>query len=231
MFDLEQAILDWSRTIGQGESVLPENIQELETHLRESITSLLEKGLSREEAFLVASARMGNRVALNSEFEKVNGMLTWKRRILWMLCGYVGGGALALAISGVSMCVGALFAMLGFGGAPSATAAICFTFVSWTILLRVVYSKATRSDNFAENGYVSFGWLTALVVIGAVGIGLGVVGNMTHAQMVVADEFSESMLWTSLGHRAIGICLAAASIGLIVALRDRTPRPTTLCSR
>ena len=60
MFDLEEAILDWSRTIGQGESVLQEDIQELETHLREGIATLVEKGLSREEAFLNDFARFWN---------------------------------------------------------------------------------------------------------------------------------------------------------------------------
>ena len=46
------------------------------------------RGLSAEEAFLVAANRIGKGSALESEFGKVNGQAIWLDRLFWMLIGY-----------------------------------------------------------------------------------------------------------------------------------------------
>ena len=68
MFDLERAIHDWKHSLQQAESVTEGNIHELEAHLREGIAGCVEKGLSREEGFMVASARLGGHSALSREY-------------------------------------------------------------------------------------------------------------------------------------------------------------------
>ena len=147
MFDLERAIHDWKHALEQAESVSEGNIHELEAHLREGIADFVEKGLSREEAFLVASARLGEHSALDREYGKVNGTHIWRRRILWMLCGYVGGVALTYAISGISTCVGALSAFMGFVGAPAGAATVIAGAASWAIFLFLLYRETGVSIN------------------------------------------------------------------------------------
>src|SRR6185369_11294317 len=44
-------------------------------------------GLSTEEAFLIATRRIGQGAALESEFGKINGRTIWIDRILWLLLG------------------------------------------------------------------------------------------------------------------------------------------------
>ena len=228
MFDLERAIHDWRHALAQAESFSEGNIQELEAHLREGIADYVENGLSREEAFLVASVRLGAHSALNREYGKVNGTHIWRRRVLWMLCGYVGGIALTYAISGFSTCVGTLLAFMGFGGAPAGAAAVIAGTATWTIfLVPTVFSNEAKRWG-PENGYISVGWMAVLVAVMAAGGGIGMVGRIAHAHIVPVEEFGESMLWASIGGFAIHICIAAACIGIILAIRERSPYQSVL---
>jgi hypothetical protein len=57
--------------------------------------------LSEEEAFLVASRRIGGSGALEKEFGKVNGNAVWLERVMWMMIGIQSWSAINTAISGV----------------------------------------------------------------------------------------------------------------------------------
>jgi hypothetical protein len=50
--------------VEQAESVTQEDIDELEAHLREAIAGFVKRGLTDEEAFLVASMRLGEQAVL-----------------------------------------------------------------------------------------------------------------------------------------------------------------------
>ncbi len=56
----------------------------MESHLRDSIDRLCARELSDEEAFLVATRRLGNAQRLEREFGKVNGAAVWFDRCLWV---------------------------------------------------------------------------------------------------------------------------------------------------
>jgi hypothetical protein len=86
-FDLNTAIQRWREHLSQSPQFRPENLEELEIHLRDSIAAWQGKGLSVEEAFLVATRRIGGAPALAPEFAKVNGQEVWMNRLLWMLVG------------------------------------------------------------------------------------------------------------------------------------------------
>ena len=86
-FDLNTAIQRWREHLSQSPQFRPENVEELETHLRDSVASLQGKALSEEEAFLVATRRLGGVPVLEPEFAKVNGQAVWMNRLLWMLVG------------------------------------------------------------------------------------------------------------------------------------------------
>ena len=58
-FDLNRAMATWRQQLGQSPAYREENLEELESHLRDSIATLAGKGLTDEEAFLVATRRVG----------------------------------------------------------------------------------------------------------------------------------------------------------------------------
>jgi hypothetical protein len=71
-FDLNRALQHWLARLGQSPQVKAENLTELESHVRDSVTQLQSKGLSSEESFLVATLRVGSPEKLEPEFAKVN---------------------------------------------------------------------------------------------------------------------------------------------------------------
>lgn len=87
-FDLNVAIKHWRENLAQSPAFRTENLNELESHLRDSVAILQTRGLSEEEAYLIAGRRIGNGPQLQTEFGKVNRTATWADRILWMLIGF-----------------------------------------------------------------------------------------------------------------------------------------------
>ena len=81
MFNLEQAIENWRAQLS---SLPAEDRRELETHLRETIAEWRQKGLSLEEAYLIASRRTGRPQQLTEEFAKANPVRVWRERLFWM---------------------------------------------------------------------------------------------------------------------------------------------------
>jgi hypothetical protein len=71
-FDLNAAILGWRDKLKQSSQFRAENLAELESHLRDAVVRLQGQELSEEEAFLIATRRIGSVEQLASEFEKVN---------------------------------------------------------------------------------------------------------------------------------------------------------------
>jgi hypothetical protein len=86
-FDLNRAIETWRRKLAQSPAFRSENLDELESHLRDSTVVLQTRGLSPEEAFDVAAKRVGGQTTLEKEYAKINGDLIWAQRGLWMLIG------------------------------------------------------------------------------------------------------------------------------------------------
>lgn len=89
-FDLNTEIRRWRQNLSASPQFYAENLEELESHLREGVAALRGQGLSAEEAFLVARRRLGGAPALESEFAKINAHAVWLNRLLWMLLGIQG---------------------------------------------------------------------------------------------------------------------------------------------
>jgi len=69
-FDMNLAIRQWREKLAQSPTLSRESLDELEAHLRDSATELEQRGLSAEEAYMVAARRIGPSGALEIEFEK-----------------------------------------------------------------------------------------------------------------------------------------------------------------
>lgn len=89
MSSLEQRIATWHARLAGNPIYRTEDLDELEGHLRESVSALVQKGLSEEEAFWVAAHRLGEAEALGEEYGKVSTSARWRTRLLWVLGGYL----------------------------------------------------------------------------------------------------------------------------------------------
>ena len=59
MFNLENAIQNWKKSLKQSPAFEEGQIKEMETHLRDEIDDLIEKGVSEEEAFSQVVEKFG----------------------------------------------------------------------------------------------------------------------------------------------------------------------------
>src|SRR6185312_3597451 len=86
-FDLNLAIRLLRENLAQSPALRTENLNELESHLRDSVAALQTRGLATEEAFLIATRRLGQSQQLEPEFSKLNRGNIWLGRAIWMLIG------------------------------------------------------------------------------------------------------------------------------------------------
>lgn len=86
-FDLNTAVREWRDQLAQSPALGRDQLDELEAHLYDAMGDLQTRGLSPEEAFLIAAKRAGTSSALGNEFGKVNRHRIWLDRVFWMLVG------------------------------------------------------------------------------------------------------------------------------------------------
>jgi hypothetical protein len=113
-FDLNRTMQSWRENLAQSPAFRGENLDELESHLRDSVATFETRGLSAEEAFLVATRRIGASSALEPEFGKVNQPTIWLDRFFWMLIGLQVWGFIS-GISGVLVRNALFFGLNGAG--------------------------------------------------------------------------------------------------------------------
>ncbi len=89
MFNLNDEIKNWKVQIGRQGTTTFTDLEELESHLLEEITSLRAVGLSEKESFLVASHRLGKTNDISEEFGKVNHSLLIAQKSFWLCAGAV----------------------------------------------------------------------------------------------------------------------------------------------
>ncbi len=82
MFDLESQIRKWRGHVQSTGSLGAQDVEELESHLRDSIDELTGRGVSVEEAFIVSIRRMGDAETLHDEFAKVSTESVWRQLLV-----------------------------------------------------------------------------------------------------------------------------------------------------
>jgi hypothetical protein len=93
-FDLNAAIRRWREELAKSPGFHVEDLDELESHLHDSESSLRAQGLTAEEAFLIAVRRTGSGHVLAAEFATINVSSVWLDRLLWMSTGGITTSAL-----------------------------------------------------------------------------------------------------------------------------------------
>jgi hypothetical protein len=79
---LEEQIEQWRSYVRRRQAIHTVDIAELEDHLREQVATLVNGGLSTDEAFLVAVNRMGNLDAVSREFAREHSERLWKQLVV-----------------------------------------------------------------------------------------------------------------------------------------------------
>jgi hypothetical protein len=79
---LEEQVDQWRSYLCRRQAIHAVDVAELEDHLREQITVLVDAGLATDEAFLVAVNRMGNLDALSREFAREHADRLWKQLVV-----------------------------------------------------------------------------------------------------------------------------------------------------
>jgi uncharacterized membrane protein len=131
-FDLNRAIQVWREDLALSPAIQREDLAELVSHLRDSIIQLEARGLSTEEAFLVATRRIGKRTHLEDEFGKVNSRSIWIERMLWMLIGVQVWGLVSQLVvftSNGMLSLGLVGAEFNFAAHGQAVPGLLFTLV------------------------------------------------------------------------------------------------------
>src|SRR4051794_18855031 len=82
-FDLDAAIASWQQELVAQADLTQEVRRELETHLRDTITELQQRGLNNEESFWLARRRTGKPQQLGEEFAKGDPANAWRDRVFW----------------------------------------------------------------------------------------------------------------------------------------------------
>lgn len=79
---LEEQIDQWRSYVRRRQAIHSVDVAELEDHLREQVSSLVDSGLSADEAFLVAVRRMGDLDSLSREFAREHSERLWKQLVV-----------------------------------------------------------------------------------------------------------------------------------------------------
>ncbi|MGW6701544.1 permease prefix domain 1-containing protein [Nocardia sp. NPDC055049] len=80
--ELQAHIDQWRGYVQRHRAISVADVDEMEDHLREQISTLQTAGLSGEEAFLVAVKRMGSMDAISREFALEHSERLWKQLVL-----------------------------------------------------------------------------------------------------------------------------------------------------
>jgi len=233
-FDLNRATQHWRENLAQSPTFQSENLNELESHLRDSVAALQLRGLSAEEAFLIATRRIGKGSSLESEFGKVNGTAVWLDRFFWILIGYqvwtfiagaialVTGNALVLGLHGVgydfkshghAILVVVLFTLVHLAGFAGSLA-LCWwlfqrkgqRFGRW--LNRLLYRRATWILAFVTLYLLSLS--VPVMSGGTVSLLLTAFGRETLGEIALPESYSSIIMHLTTPVVFIGLTLFLA---------------------
>lgn len=231
-FDLNRTILRWRESLAQSPAFRRENLDELETHLRDSVAALETRGLSTEESFLVAAKRIGGVKTLAAEFHKVNPQSVWLDRILWMLIGIQVWGCVVgftnSASSGV-LSLGLVGSSFDFANHGQVLPTVLYTFIRllglvasfafcWWLVVRKGESFGTRINGILNRpgALALFGGAVCLLLLLTSGLGASWwLLLLKFADMKTVGQLSSSMQYANfLGWLAQTVTLLVLTLAL-----------------
>jgi hypothetical protein len=218
VFDLELAIQKWKEEFRDIDSLRKDDVVELESHLRELVAKLSRGELNENEAFLVATRRLGKSAELNKEFAKVHGTTIWRKRIFWMLCGYFLYSLGSTWVGALASCTGAGIAATGMEGTTVGAVSVTMWAIGWTALLAFSYHKSKSSVPSCDR--IPFSWICIGGLTMAIGLVLNQAGTIVQMNYLGADGFGIMSSWRIIGIMVVKVCVLVAGITLICTLSE-----------
>ncbi len=230
MHHLEEQIALWKKQVARADSLSQSDLTELEQHLRDSITDLQKRGLSEEEAFLIGSTRLGAQDALAIEFSKVNGSYVWRKRVFWMLAGYLVVRLASAWIGALSSAATAITAYGDVNGTVMGAVAAGVTCAGWVCLLAALYCLAIQGGAGISRLLTRVS--PDVIAIGAAGaIVAGVIltagGRIMATRLVTPAVYGQAAVVTATASLALQVLVPIACLSMMWSLR----RNWRLCDR
>ena len=92
MHNLETSIAIWRKKMAHASRLAPDTLDELESHLRETIAQMIRSGVAESDAFQRASVQLGTPHMVASEFQKLPGPD-------WLPAKFITGVGFAVALA------------------------------------------------------------------------------------------------------------------------------------
>lgn len=219
MFELETEIANWKDALIDGGAISSDEKMELEAHLRESVSELEVKGLSEQEAFLVATNRLGHPTMLQQEFVKNNLSGRWRYRLFWMLAGFLGVKAFGGSVVAITTVVGAVMAVSGCASAVSGSTMAVLSVLLWGSALVIGFRYRHILGRSGES--LPLRWIAALGVLLVLSPAIKTLGWAAQTRVVGAAWLGEATLYSAYGAFALNLCIAVICFLALWKLNDR----------
>lgn len=148
-FDLNSAIRRWRDNLAQSPEYSGTDLDELESHLRDSIATLARNGMPMDAAFKSAQQRFGNPSQLAEEFAKAHPGRVLASRLMWLALGLVSIALAGQLASALGYCLDML--ALVFAPEPIRSAVIIGSLaLGYVVALFTYYHLITARLGFLD---------------------------------------------------------------------------------
>jgi hypothetical protein len=226
MFPLEQHLKEWTNRFGPSAVMRNCDIEELEQHVRDSIATLKTKGLDDEEAFIVATHRIGSAGALEGEFAKVNGGHVWGYHVFWMIAGVLLFEVCGLFIAAADGLGKALAASAGGGGSIIGYTSVAITAFLWLGVVFLLYRlSVTPSDKSSIDRFLVLPrgkWIRiAIVLLVPVSAITKFGSQVVMFRLMPAADIGQVMIILMWGNAVLAFLIPMAFLFVMLSIRTK----------
>ncbi len=225
-FDLNEATRRWRDELCGSPAFAGKDLEELEGHLRDSVADLAGRGLFEEEAFLIASRRLGAAPALTREYGRVHAERVWVERSIWMIVGWLA----VWGLSNVASLAGSIASLVANAWLPSAWWTNLSGVLGYVGTLAVaavlIWRGMTQGTGVARSAGGSLAARPLATALLAVVFMIVLVAGSMFSTVVVArlqppDTFATAQQWRQGSILAATLVLYPALLGWLLARRAR----------
>jgi hypothetical protein len=219
-FNLSHAVALWRQELLTQAEMLPEEIRELESHLRLSMDGLKKLGLREDEAFWLARRRLGPGEKIAIDFAKAKPYRLWQNRLHWLTAGVLGAYAWTTGLSLISNGL----ALHGAGsGAWWLLEVVVFTILTggmvWLAATRARAWSRRLGKIFSSPWRMALGWfLLAAMCVGIAGLTAGLFYRSTGFSDAVGKGvftgYALAVWYTSLDTACAAGLMVLVNLGL-----------------
>ena len=220
MFDLDAQLDQWKARFTGLEVMSPADVEELEQHVRDSVSALMSVGLTPEEAFLIATQRVGAPAAVGQEYEKLNGRHICSQRLFWMAAGALGYVVCGRVITAVGSSGQVLVSLLGGQGVSVGYTAVGISCLGWGLLVAWIYRQRHTHSNQRPFMELSAGWVAIGVAVAVTFASLLKLGSEIALPVVMpAPELGQALLMSNVATMISTVLMPLVLLVVLLQLR------------